>query len=104
MTDISDCFGPDQPDWVTSSDHKIIAILASGLILSPAVIAENTDITRETVCKHLKSLQAAGVVEKVRRGKYRLAVSSDQDFEIPRELICATRFQEASVQDGDPDD
>lgn len=62
----------DAPDWFTGADAQILFILNSGLTLTPSIIAENSDITRQTVSKRLNTLQAGGYVEKVDRGKYKI--------------------------------
>jgi len=41
-----------------------------GHILTPAIIAENTDRSRGAVSRRLKTLEAGGFVEKIDRGKY----------------------------------
>ncbi|RCU48659.1 MarR family transcriptional regulator [Haloplanus salinus] len=62
----------DPPDWFTGADAHILFILNSGLTLTPSIIAENSDVTRQTVSKRLNTLQAGGYVEKVDRGKYKI--------------------------------
>lgn len=62
----------DTPDWFTDADAHILFILNSGLILTPSIIAENSDVTRQTVSKRLNTLQAGGYVEKIDRGKYKI--------------------------------
>lgn len=76
----------DTPDWFTSSDGYILFVLYTGLTLTPSIIAENTDVTRQTVSRRLETLQAGGLVEKVERGKYEITkegaylVSEDPDI------------------------
>lgn len=60
------------PDWFTKADGHILFVLASGLTLTPSVIAENTDVSRVTVSRRLDTLRAAEYVEKVDRGKYKI--------------------------------
>jgi DNA-binding transcriptional ArsR family regulator len=98
-TPLSDLLGPDKPEWATPSDEQILSVLCSGLILSPTVIAENTDIHRCTVSNRLGALRASGLVEKLNRGIYRLAVSPE-DSELPCEFIRAARLQDDLVEDG----
>ena len=62
----------DPPDWFTGADAHILFIRYTGLILTPSIIAENTDISRVTVSRRLNTLQAGGLVEKTGRGKYRI--------------------------------
>jgi hypothetical protein len=62
----------DTPDWFTGADAHVLFILNSGLTLTPSIIAENSDVTRQTVSKRLNTLQAGGYVEKVARGKYKI--------------------------------
>ena len=62
----------DPPDWFTGADAHILFILNSGLTLTPSIIAENSDVTRQTVSKRLNTLQAGGYVEKIDRGKYKI--------------------------------
>ena len=63
----------EKPDWLTEMDDEILDVLSTGLTLGPTAIAENIDRSREGVSNRLNSLQAGGLVEKVDRGKYRLA-------------------------------
>lgn len=64
----------EKPNWATESDMKILHMLKrTDLILTPSVIAENLDISRVTVTNRLSTLQGAGLVEKVDRGKYRIS-------------------------------
>lgn len=63
----------EKPDWLTEMDEEILEILSTGLTLGPTAIAENIGRSREGVSNRLNSLQAGGLVEKVDRGKYRLA-------------------------------
>jgi len=63
----------EQLDWLTEMDEEILEILSTGLTLGPTAIAQNIDRSREGVSNRLNSLQAGGLVEKVDRGKYRLA-------------------------------
>ncbi|WP_083861948.1 replication/maintenance protein RepL [Halogeometricum pallidum] len=62
----------DTPDWFTGADAHILFVMYTGLILTPSVIAENTNVSRVTVSRRLNTLQAGGLVEKVGRGKYQI--------------------------------
>lgn len=83
--DVTAIISGDPPDWFTSADRQILFVLYTGLVLTPSIIAENTDITRQTVSKRLSTLQAGGYVEKLDRGKYkatpdgRFVVSGDPE-------------------------
>jgi len=59
-------------DWVTETDELILGALYTGLTLTPSVIADNIDRSREAVSRRLNSLRAGGLVEKVSRGKYEI--------------------------------
>ena len=67
-----------EPDWLTEMDEEILEVLSSNLILSPSIIAENIDRSREGVSNRLNSLQAGGLVKKVDRGKYRLTTEGEE--------------------------
>lgn len=62
----------DNPDWFTEMDIEILELLGSELVLSPSIIAENIDRSREGISNRLSALQAGGLVEKVDRGKYKI--------------------------------
>lgn len=76
----------DPPEWFTDADAQILFVMYTGLVLTPSIIAENTNVTRQTVGKRLNTLQAAEFVEKLDRGKYQITkegafvVSGDQDI------------------------
>jgi len=72
----------EQLDWLTDMDEEILEVLSTGLTLGPTAIAQNIDRSREGVSNRLNSLQAGGLVEKVDRGKYRLADYEGQHHEI----------------------
>ncbi|WP_201289191.1 MarR family transcriptional regulator [Halovenus carboxidivorans] len=61
-----------EPDWLTDMDLEILDVLSTNLVLSPSIIAENIDRSREGVSNRLNSLQAGELVEKVERGKYQI--------------------------------
>jgi DNA-binding transcriptional ArsR family regulator len=72
LEDVTD--GRSHADWMVPMDDAILDILyASRLTLTPAVIAYNIDRSREAVNRRLSKLESAGLVERVERGKYRLA-------------------------------
>lgn len=72
------------PEWATEMDEEILEVLASELILSPAIIAENIDRSREAVTRRLNTLEAGGLVTKVDRGKYKI---TDEAFWMVSEPI-----------------
>jgi len=84
--DVTPVISGDPPDWFTASDAQILFVLYTGLVLTPSIISENTKVTRQTVGKRLNTLQAAGFVEKLDRGKYQITkdgafvVSGDPDI------------------------
>lgn len=61
------------PDWTTEMDIEILNALLSGLVLTPAVIADNIDRSRGAVSRRLNTLDAGDLVEREGRGKYRIA-------------------------------
>lgn len=69
----------EEPDWLTEMDEEILEVLSTNLTLSPSIIAENIDRSREGVSNRLNSLQAGGLVEKVDRGKYNI---TDEGLEV----------------------
>lgn len=55
-------------------DDRILEVLqSSGLVLSPSIIAYNIDKSREEVNRRLSELVEYGLVDRVERGKYRIA-------------------------------
>lgn len=62
----------EEPDWLTDMDEEILEVLSTNLTLSPSIIAENIDRSREGVSNRLNSLQAGGLVRKIDRGKYNI--------------------------------
>jgi DNA-binding transcriptional ArsR family regulator len=87
----------ETPDWFTGADAQILFVLASGLVLTPSIIAENTDVTRQTVSKRLNTLQAGELVEKVGRGKYR--ITPDGAFVVTGDPEVYDRFPEGEAGD-----
>ncbi|MFB6124709.1 MAG: winged-helix domain-containing protein [Halanaeroarchaeum sp.] len=63
-----------RPDWMTGMDDDILAYLdASDSVLSPGIVAYNLEYSREAVNRHLRTLEEHDLVDRVDRGKYRLA-------------------------------
>lgn len=66
-------------DWMTPMDDSILELFhSSELILTPAIIALNIDLSREEVNRRLSKLEAHGLVERVERGKYRTTDRGEQ--------------------------
>lgn len=64
----------DPPEWITDLDREILALLGnSGLIMTPSIIAKNTDRSRSSVSRRLNTLEAGEMVEKVERGHYKIS-------------------------------
>jgi len=84
--DVTPVISGNPPDWFTGADAQILFVMYTGLVLTPSIIAENTEVTRQTVSKRLDTLRAAGFVEKLDRGKYKITkdgaftVSGDPDI------------------------
>ena len=84
--DVRPVISGDPPEWFTDADAQILFVMYTGLVLTPSIIAENTNVTRQTVGKRLNTLQAAGFVDKLARGKYKITrdgafvVSGDPDL------------------------
>ena len=58
---------------MTQGDDRILETLAdSNLILSPAVIAINTEYTRNYINKRVAVLLENGLIERVQDGYYRI--------------------------------
>lgn len=59
--------------WMTQADDRILETLAdSDLVLSPRVLAVNTDYSRHYVSARLGELRDAGLVDRVDDGLYRI--------------------------------
>jgi predicted transcriptional regulator len=54
------------------TDDRILEALESGLRLTPAVIGENIDRSRQHVTRRLSELTERGFVEKPKRGYYEI--------------------------------
>ena len=76
----------DQPDWFTDTDRRILRVLATGLVLTPSLIACNTSVCRGTVSSHLNKLLAAEYVEKIKRGKYQITRKGQDSLSDPPEV------------------
>lgn len=61
-------------DWMNQTDDRILELLAeSDLILTPAVMARNLDYTRNWVSRRVGKLEAAGLVDPIDSGYYRIS-------------------------------
>jgi len=62
-------------EWMQlPSDERILEILhSSGIVLSPAVINKNLDISREHITRRLSVLVDYGLVIRVDRGYYEIS-------------------------------
>ncbi|AVP39969.1 transcriptional regulator [Halorubrum pleomorphic virus 9] len=59
--------------WMTQGDDRILETLeSSGIVLSPAVLAYNTDYTRNYVNKRLRKLRHKDLVVRVDSGYYEI--------------------------------
>ena len=62
-----------RPDWMTPTDEMILQTLAdSDLVLSPAILAYNLQISREHVTRRLSEFVKYGLVDRPDRGKYEI--------------------------------
>ena len=60
-------------EWMQMpTDDRILEALESGLRLTPAVIGENIDRSRQHVTRRLSELTERGFVEKPKRGYYEI--------------------------------
>ncbi|OYR45257.1 winged helix-turn-helix transcriptional regulator [Halorubrum sp. Hd13] len=60
-------------EWMQMpTDDRILEALESGLRLTPAVIGENIDRSRQHVTRRLSELTEQGFVEKPKRGYYEI--------------------------------
>jgi len=54
-------------------DERILEVLSSsGLVLSPTIIAENIEKSREEVSRRLSTLVENGLCRRVKRGRYEI--------------------------------
>ncbi|OLZ39698.1 PhiH1 repressor [Natrinema saccharevitans] len=69
-------------EWMQlPTDERILEILNSGLLLSPQVIAKNIDKSRVHVNRRLSVLVEYGLVTRVERGYYEIAMPGVQYLE-----------------------
>lgn len=54
------------------TDDRILEALNSGLILTPSVIGENINRSRQHVSRRLSELQDHSYIAKVKRGHYQI--------------------------------
>jgi len=59
-------------------DDRILEALATGLVLSPSVIAFNIDKSRSEVNRRLSELVNHGYVYRIKRGYYEIAELGEQ--------------------------
>jgi DNA-binding transcriptional ArsR family regulator len=65
-------------EWMVPMDDAILSVFySSDLVLTPAIIAYNIDYSRAEVNRRLTKLEAAHLVEKVERGKYRITSTGE---------------------------
>lgn len=72
-------------DWMSPADVTILQFLYSArdavgnpAIMSPAIIAANTHLSRKHVGNRCRHLAGHDVVERVDRGRYRLTETGEQ--------------------------
>lgn len=86
------------PEWTTEMDREILKVLCSELVLTPAIIAENIDRSREAVSRRLNTLEAGELVKKVERGKYQITNDAfmivAEPVELPDEDLQTTIAEE----------
>lgn len=71
--------GRRSAEWMVPLDDAILELLYdSELVLTPAVVAYNLEYSRAEVNRRLTELEAEGLVERVDRGKYRLADAGER--------------------------
>jgi CRP-like cAMP-binding protein len=64
---------PEDYEWMTEMDKKILRVLMTNLTLTPSVIADNIGHSRQAVSRRLNMLRAGGLIEKEERGKYTIS-------------------------------
>jgi len=69
----------DPADWMQlPSDDRILETLGSSdLILTPAIIAKNIDVSREHVARRMSELEKHGLIEREERGHYQITESGE---------------------------
>ncbi|XVH33323.1 hypothetical protein ACNS7O_15060 (plasmid) [Haloferacaceae archaeon DSL9] len=74
--------GRYRAEWMVPVDDAILDVLySSGLVLTPAVIAYNIDYSREEVNRRLTKMETEALIERVKRGKYRIAERGERYVE-----------------------
>ena len=69
----------DPSPWMQMPiDDRILEALATGLVLSPSVIAFNIDKSRSEVNRRLSELVDHGCVDRVKRGYYEITETGEQ--------------------------
>jgi len=80
LVDEPETIRPRQP-WMTPLDDEIMRLFhASGLVLSPALIAYNIDYSRDEVNRRLSVLAEHDLLARVERGKYELTDAGELYF------------------------
>lgn len=60
-------------EWMVPMDDRILELLEeTEIVLTPALIAYNSDYSREAVNRRLLALRERGFVERLEHGKYRI--------------------------------
>ncbi len=60
-------------EWMNQTDDRILELLdESDLALTPAVMAQNLDYTRNWVSRRVNKLEKAGLVDSIESGYYRI--------------------------------
>jgi len=68
-----------RPDWMSPTDDLILQTLAdSDLVLTPAVLAYNLDISRDHVNRRLSKFTEVGLVNRPDRGYYTISETGEQ--------------------------
>lgn len=69
-------------DWMHPMDDRILELLqTTGITFSPAIIAYNLNTSREAVNRRLAELSERGLIERIERGRYKIAPSDQQYLE-----------------------
>lgn len=89
----------DLPDWATEMDREILEIMSIGWTVSPTIIAENIDRSREAVSRRLNTLEAGGLVKKIDRGKYEITEEGEDSVETRWKKVEDDRSEEEIRQD-----
>lgn len=89
----------DLPDWATEMDREILEFMTIGWTVSPGIIAENIDRSREAVSRRLNTLEAGGLVRKIDRGKYEITEEGEDSVETRWKKVEDDRSEEEIRQD-----